>query len=316
MSVEAIALVLHHSQADGSDKLVLIGIANHHGDEGAWPSIDTLAKYANRSRRAVQASVSRLVELGELEVEVNEGGTHHTDPRRRPNRYRILIVCPGDCDRSMNHRSGVQPTTPLDDHGVQSSASRGAADSTLGVQPTAPEPSLEPEGEPSPFATFDDFWAKYPRKTGKDAARRAYKTALKRARPIDIDYGLMRSIEYWRVSRTEKRFIPHPATWLNQGRWQDELERPAAPNEDAVKVEVIAAIERGDGRAAWQLILGRAAALGHTKFVRVANMLGSRQPATIALILQVDPSFVADVQALYDQVVNGDTSLELPTSEP
>ena len=25
--------------------------------------------------------------------------------------------------------------------------------------------------------------------------------------------------------KKEKKFIPHPATWLNQGRWDDELEK-------------------------------------------------------------------------------------------
>jgi hypothetical protein len=28
--------------------------------------------------------------------------------------------------------------------------------------------------------------------------------------------------EYWDYSETEPRFIPHPATWLNQERYKDE----------------------------------------------------------------------------------------------
>ena len=44
MSVEALALVLHHSQAQGTAKVVLIGIASHLGVEAlkafgeAWKS--------------------------------------------------------------------------------------------------------------------------------------------------------------------------------------------------------------------------------------------------------------------------------------
>ena len=30
------------------------------------------------------------------------------------------------------------------------------------------------------------------------------------------------------VAKKEKKFIPHPATWLNQGRWDDELEEIAS----------------------------------------------------------------------------------------
>ena len=43
-------------------------------------------------------------------------------------------------------------------------------------------------------------------------------------------------LEYWRLKETESDFIPHPATWLNQGRYFDELEltlkvvkKPALP---------------------------------------------------------------------------------------
>jgi hypothetical protein len=36
--------------------------------------------------------------------------------------------------------------------------------------------------------------------------------------------------EQWR--RDDGRFIPHPATWLNQRRWEDEAE-PAAPFDPA-----------------------------------------------------------------------------------
>jgi len=68
MSIEAVSLVLNHSKAHGRAKLVLIGIANHMGDQGAWPSIETLAKYANASERSVKRDIQDLVDLGELVV--------------------------------------------------------------------------------------------------------------------------------------------------------------------------------------------------------------------------------------------------------
>jgi hypothetical protein len=82
MSVEAISLVLNHSQATGRAKLVLIGIANHLGDQGSWPSIATLARYANVSERSVKRDIKDLVEMGELCVEVNAapvGGQYKTN---------------------------------------------------------------------------------------------------------------------------------------------------------------------------------------------------------------------------------------------
>lgn len=153
MSVEAMAVVLHHSRAKGTDKLVLLGIANHSGDGGAWPSVATLARYANVTERAVQQSLGKLVALGELARHQQEGGTSRMRDWERPNRYDVLVACPVTCDRSMSHRvralpsapaalwtDPVKPTSPGEAHftGGMQPTSPG------GVKPTSPEPSIEP----------------------------------------------------------------------------------------------------------------------------------------------------------------------------
>ena len=70
---------------------------------------------------------------------------------------------------------------------------------------------------------FDEFWADYPRKVGKDAARRAYAAARRRgAIAAEIVVGLQRTT--W---NPDPHFQPHPATWLNDGRWMDEPDAPA-----------------------------------------------------------------------------------------
>lgn len=82
MSIEAMNLVLNHSKAQGRAKLVLLGIANHLGDNGAWPSIQTLARYANASERSVKRDIQELITLGELTVEKNAspvGGQYKTN---------------------------------------------------------------------------------------------------------------------------------------------------------------------------------------------------------------------------------------------
>lgn len=104
MSIEALSVVLHHSKAKHSAKLVLVGIANHYhpdDDRGAWPSQDTLARYANITDRGVRKCIEQLVELGELRVETHGGPSKGS---YKPNRYWITLECPEDCDRSMNHR--------------------------------------------------------------------------------------------------------------------------------------------------------------------------------------------------------------------
>lgn len=205
MSAEAVTVVLHHSRAEGSAKLVLWGIANHHSDQGAWPSIATLAKYANLKERRVQQIIRDLVALGEIAVE-EQGGFGNS--QYKTNRYHILIQCPADCDGSLNHKTGVQSTD-----------FRGAIQSQAGVQPTAPEPNKEPNNNQTvQSAQFDEFWKEYPRKEGKKPAFKAFRSALSRTSFEDILAG---AIAYRSTDRVKRGYIKLPATWLNEDAWED-----------------------------------------------------------------------------------------------
>jgi len=69
MSLEVMSAVWRHSQSTGRARLVLLAIADHQGEIGAWPSIATLAKMVNASERSVQRDIQELIELDELIVE-------------------------------------------------------------------------------------------------------------------------------------------------------------------------------------------------------------------------------------------------------
>lgn len=76
---------------------------------------------------------------------------------------------------------------------------------------------------------FNVFWPIYPRKVAKPAALKAWK-AQKIHTQDELDRvvaGLKKHIEVVWPGK-EKDFIPHPATWINQRRWEDDL-TPAAP---------------------------------------------------------------------------------------
>lgn len=70
---------------------------------------------------------------------------------------------------------------------------------------------------------FEKFWEAYPKKVGKKEASRAFKKVKE---PLNV---LLDAIEEQKLSeqwsKKNGRFIPNPATWLNQGRWEDHLER-------------------------------------------------------------------------------------------
>lgn len=102
---------------------------------------------------------------------------------------------------------------------------------------------------------FDLFWAAYPKKVGKKDALRRFRMALKSGLPpIEV---LVASIEKQRDSDQWRRdggqYIPNPSTWLNQGRWEDELRegpgRKLLPQERAhQEIEAwLAEVESSDG---------------------------------------------------------------------
>jgi hypothetical protein len=87
--------------------------------------------------------------------------------------------------------------------------------------------SQEPISSSSKDDGFDDFWTIYPRKVGKGAARKAWKTALKKAPKETILDGLA---TYQATRRGEDpSYTAHPATWLNAERWDDEMTNPETP---------------------------------------------------------------------------------------
>lgn len=71
---------------------------------------------------------------------------------------------------------------------------------------------------------FDEFWAIYPKKTGKQAAFKSWQlvkpTAELHSRIIAAVTAATKT-EQWQ--RENGRYIPNPSTWLNQGRWDDEI---------------------------------------------------------------------------------------------
>lgn len=69
---------------------------------------------------------------------------------------------------------------------------------------------------------FELFWAAYPKKVGKKAAQKAFLNAQNRPQIDDLldSVGKAKLSEQWR--KEGGQFIPNPATWLNQGRWDDE----------------------------------------------------------------------------------------------
>jgi len=75
----------------------------------------------------------------------------------------------------------------------------------------------------APSVDFGRFWAMYPRKRAKPAAERAWAKLKAKDRATALA-ALPQHVDNWRALGTEQIHIPHPATWLNGRRWEDELD--------------------------------------------------------------------------------------------
>jgi hypothetical protein len=146
------------------------------------------------------------------------------------NRRMVRDKASGDRAREIGKTGGNPALKPSSSKKVKGGGNPGGLTPPLIHQDTEADTESEAESErtskprtmlarpPSACATdFDEFWGAYPRKVAKNAARRAYATALRRgASSAVILAGLQR--QHW----PDKGFTPHPATWLNEGRWTDD----------------------------------------------------------------------------------------------
>jgi hypothetical protein len=120
----------------------------------------------------------------------------------------------------MSEQEAADALKPLIANGFFSEVAQ-VASKTLARSKRAAMPETEKRREETE-SLFDQFWTAYPKKAGKDAARRAFD---KRKVSGNLLAEMLAAVDTQKRSEQWKRdagqFIPHPATWLNDGRWQD-----------------------------------------------------------------------------------------------
>jgi len=202
----------------GNIKLVLLALADNANDDGyCWPSQEVIADKSSMTTRNLRRVLAALEERGYIRI----------DERRRPDGYKA----------SNGYQLSPDKLSAKSSPDIQGSSQR----TTVSYQ----EPSEEPPVIESAGAKADDqawvrFWELYPRKVAKPAALRAWNAAIKTTEPDLIVIGLGRHLPSMKAN--DPKFVPHPATWLNNARWNDEpepikstgtkAERPKVPTQD------------------------------------------------------------------------------------
>lgn len=104
-------------------------------------------------------------------------------------------------------------------------------DGGVWTDPLRNPPMEEPKKEP-PKKTkseimeerFERFWSEYPKKVGKGDARKSFlKIAPSEALLGEMLAAIAAASASFQWKKDKGQYIPNPATWLNQQRWEDEL---------------------------------------------------------------------------------------------
>ena len=151
------------------------------------------------------------------------------EPPNLPNSPLTLLE-----ERELSPRACAREETDTDPEEVSSDSGLAGQDAPFRKEPDNPDSATE-QNVPSADGTkkkddsgnktdslFDTFWQEYPKKVAKKEARRVFA----RIHPdLELTQTMIRAVQAQSESRQwqDPKFIPNPTTWLNQERWNDEL---------------------------------------------------------------------------------------------
>lgn len=138
-----------------------------------------------------------------------------------------LARCTPDTVDLFRSHPGCPPEVLSEDFGSFSGVSLTPARACGRERLTATGSKVSASGFGNARERFERFWTSYPRKVGKEAAWKEWDRIRPKADDTFTDAAIAAVEAQKRSSQWQKddgQFIPHPRTWLHQGRWQDELD--------------------------------------------------------------------------------------------
>jgi hypothetical protein len=167
------------------------GRHSHDGKYWTYNSAKAFTKlFPYASQQQIQRALKRLEDAGVLYV-----GSYNSNPYDHTKWYSVAII---DSSNLINQEIKVDQPSNTDINTVVNKSK-----------------SSDP--------LFVEFWKAYPRKTNKDFAEKVFaKLKVDDAlltKMIQAIYVQNKSV--WKDK--EQQYIPHPSTWLNGKRWEDEI---------------------------------------------------------------------------------------------
>lgn len=244
MSLRALLWAIHDAPVNNHGELaVLNALADRASDDGtaAYPSQKWVAYRARCSDRAVRNHLKALEERG-LIRRGDQRLVGHFEEGKRPVVWDLDMTMKRehtyeewrDEERKQRAEKSSGHDTPRKQPSVGpgSSVPANPGKSVQGPRKQGSDkPSLKPSIQPSVNQSssvdepesddFKEFWHYYPRKVGKGKAEDYYREQLSHTTPDVLLDAVKNFATECSIQQTEKRYIPYPSTWLNQGRWKD-----------------------------------------------------------------------------------------------
>lgn len=182
------------------DKVILTEIDSlDQGEKGCFASNQYIAEFCQCSATKVSNSVSKLIECGYLYVQKFDG-------RERQLKSRLTNFVRQDYKNCEAESQKVQESNIVTNK-------KNKIDNTI----------YESE--------FEEIWKKYPKKAGKEMAKKSYiKARREKIEKETIEAGLDRYIECLKAMETEDKYIKNGSTWFNQRCWNDEYKASKGSN--------------------------------------------------------------------------------------
>ena len=178
---------------------------------GEEPPVEGVAKAMFEMARPTLDASRRKAENGALG---GASGTGESKARYSKNNVACEDI---ECDDKQ-----IASTSQANASKTQANATEKEKEIEYKIEYDSSTPLNPPVGGTTMPKGFDEFWKAYPKKVGKAAASKSFAKVIKKV-PLQT---LLSAIERQKCgpqwSRDNGQYIPNPATWLNQGRWDDE----------------------------------------------------------------------------------------------
>lgn len=206
---------LMSAELSGSEFRIVMAVINNtwgYGKKSDCIAISRFIEMTNLAERTIKKAIKTLKEARVLICAPSNIRVHHGSPMNE-----FLFNKHYDTWKTQGCKNV---------HACTKVSSKGAQKCQVRVNDRAPtKESITKENitKENTYRSneFDRLWITYPKKVGKQAAMRAYKTHIKLLPPIE---QLLEIVERQKQTDQWKRgYIPNPATWINQGRWDDDI---------------------------------------------------------------------------------------------